>query len=296
MKILFLGTPKFAVPSLKILNEVPYIDIEAVITQPDRPNPSPVKIEAEKLNLKIHQPKNNKELNETLKKYKVDAYIVIAYGMILSKQALSLPKIAAINVHASLLPKYRGASPIQEALLNGDIETGIAIMKMVEKLDEGPVYLIKKVPIELSDNFESLSTKLAEITSLILPFTIEDIIHNELHPLPQSEKGASYCRKIKKEDGKIDWNTSAEEILNKIRAFTPWPSAFTSFHNKQLKILKATVEAKNSQNSPGTIYLENKTLKISTKIATLIPAKVQLEGKKEMDAQSFINGHQNLLK
>lgn len=298
MKIIFFGTPEFAAPGLEILAKIPNIEISAVVTQSDKPvgrkkrlTPPPVKIAAEKLGLKVIQPKNKKQLTDLLKNTEADFFIVIAYGMILPKEALKMPKIAAINVHASLLPKYRGASPIQETLLNGDNETGISIMKMDEKLDEGPVYLIKRIKIEKTDNLQTLTTKLANLSAQILPLALEDIIDNDLTPLPQNHKETTYCKKIKKQDGKINWNKSAEEINNMIRAYTPWPSAYTEFKGKKLKILESNFEKTTSKEKPGTFFLEEKTLKIAAKSGNLLPKKLQLEGKNEMEAKAFINGH-----
>lgn len=306
MKLVFFGTPQFAVPSLEILSKCPEIEIAAVVTQSDKPVgrkktiiPSPVKQKAVQLGLKILQPKNKKELIDSLKNIEADIFLIIAYGMILPKEVLKMPKISAINVHPSLLPRFRGASPIQETLLNGDKETGISIIQMTETVDEGPVYFVKRVQIDPNDNLQSLTKKLAEISSQILPLVLEDIEKKILTPLPQNNKKTTYCKKINKTDGKIDWNKSAEEISNMIKAFTPWPSVYTEFKGKNLKILEAEIENRTTEKAPGTFFLERtakgKILKIAAKKGTIIPKKVQLEGKKEMDAQTFVNGYKNLL-
>lgn len=306
MKIIFFGTPKFAVPSLEKLAYTKNIEILAVFTQPDKPagrkkimTQSPVKELAKKLNLKIFQPENKKKLVEMLQNLeRPDFFVVIAYGMIMPKEALKIPRITPINVHISLLPKYRGPSPIQEALLNSDKETGISIMEMNEKIDEGNIYLIRRVQIEDTDNQISLSEKIAKLSGDILPHVLQDIANGILSTLPQTKtQKPTYCRKIKKEDGKIDWNCSAEEIKNQIRAYTPWPSAYTNFHGKNLKILKADVGAETESKrkiSPGQFLFEEKKLKIGTKKGILIPKIVQLEGKKEMDIKQFINGYKNV--
>lgn len=298
MKVIFFGTPEFAIPALKELKKQK-IDILAAVTQPDKPagrkklmTKSTVKKCAEDLNLKILQPKNQKELFDNLKGLKVDFFIVIAYGMILSKEILQMPKYACVNVHASLLPKYRGASPIQEALLNGDKSTGISIMKMDEKLDHGPIYLIKRIEIEEKDDLISLSDKMAKLSGEILPRALKDIIEGLIISINQDEdhQKPSYCRKIKKEDGEINWKKqSAEEIKNMIRAYTPWPGVFTDFKNKKLKILESEISKENL--SPGEFKVDGKALKIGTVKGVLIPKKVQIEGKSEMDARSFINGY-----
>lgn len=302
MKLVFFGTPQFAVPSLEILSKCPEIEITAVVTQSDKPVgrkkiiiPSPVKQKAVQLGLKILQPKNKKELIDSMKNIEADIFLTIAYGMILPKEVLKMPKISAINVHPSLLPRFRGASPIQETLLNGDKETGISIIQMTEAVDEGPIYFVKRVQIDPNDNLQSLTKKLAEISSQILPLVLEDIEKKILQPLPQNNKKAVYCRKINKTDGKIDWNKSAEEISNMIKAFTPWPSVYTEFKGKNFKILEAEIENSTTKKAPGTFFLEGKILKIAAKKGVIIPKKVQLEGKKEMDAQTFVNGYKNLL-
>ena len=299
MKIVFFGTPEFPIPSLEVLAKIPGIEIAAVVSQPDKKvgrgkkmTPPPVKVAAKKLGLKILQPKNKKELEKKLQKIKADLFIVIAYGMILSKNILEMPKYGAINVHASLLPKYRGASPIQETLLNGDKETGISIIKMDSELDHGDIIIIKRIDIDKNDNLETLSIKLATLSCNILPLALLDYIDGLLKPISQKHKNATYCKKIKKEDGKIDWKKSAEEIQNMIKAYTPWPSVFTEVKGKKLKISEANTD--ETKLKPGEFLIENKILKIGTKKGTLLPTKVQLQGKKEMDIKSFINGYKSL--
>lgn len=300
MKILFFGTPEFAAETLEVLAQTPNIEILAVVTQPDKEvgrkktlTAPPVKIAAKKYNLQVIQPHNKKELKDLLSKFKADFFLVIAFGMILPEEILKLPKYGAINVHASLLPKYRGASPIQEALLHGDKETGISIIKMDNKLDHGPVYLLKKIPIEENENLESLTKKLAMASREITPLALQDIQEGILRPIEQNHQKATCCQKIKKEDGKIDWKKSAPEIKNLIQAYTPWPSAYTFVGGKKLKILSAETDLQNSK--PGKFEIENNELKIGTGKGRLIPKKVQIEGKNEMDIKSFLNGYKNLL-
>lgn len=303
MKIVFFGTPEIAAPVLETLTQISNIEILSVVTQPDKPvgrkgkiTPPPIKTVAEKHNLKILQPHTKKELQTALKDIKADFFIVIAYGMILPKEVLKIPKYGAINIHYSLLPKYRGASPIQESLLNGDTETGISIIKMDEELDHGPIILMKRMKIEDNDNLQTLSKKLSVISSQILPLALEDIIESTLHPIEQNHSQATFCKKTKKSDGKINWNTPAKDIKNMIRAYTPWPSVFTEIKGKKIKILEADIEKSAPTAVPGKFVIENKTLKISTKKGYLIPKVLQPEGKKEMDIKTFLNGYQNLLK
>lgn len=299
MKIVFFGTPEIAATTLKALYDS-NIEIEAVVTQPDKAvgrkkalTPPAVKVTAEELGIKVIQPKSKKQLKKLVKEIKVDFFVVIAFGMILTEEILEIPKHGAINIHASLLPKYRGASPIQESLLNGDKETGISIMRMDEELDHGPIYLIRKIDIAPEDNIISLTEKLSKLSTLITPLILTDILEDQLTPIPQNHEKASYCKKIDKEDGQIDWGKSAKEICDMIKAYTPWPSAYTNFQGKKIKILEAKEYNETSEYPPGTFFSTEKTLKISTGKGIIAPSKVQLEGKKEMDAHTFLNGYKN---
>ncbi len=301
MKIIFFGTPAFAVKSLKSLAENKKIEILSVITQPDKPagrkntlTPPSVKIEAEHLGLTVNQPKTKKELSTLLNGIKADFFVVIAYGMILPKEILKMPKYGTINVHASLLPKYRGASPIQESLLMGDKETGISIMLIDEELDHGPIIMIKKINIEENDDLNTLSEKLSNLSSQILPLALEDIMDGIFSPIPQDESKATYCQKIKKTDGKIDWNKEAHEIKNMIRAYKIWPSVYFEINDKKIKIIETDTEKSDKNIEPGKFLIKDKILKISTKNGFLIPKILQIEGKKEMDIKSFLNGYSHL--
>jgi len=301
MKIIYFGTPEFAVKPLEELYKEGSFEILGVVTQPDKPQgrkqimtPSPVKECALKLGLKVIQPNNKKELEEDLKQFEnVDFFVVIAYGMIITKKVINMPKYGAINVHASLLPKYRGASPIQESLLHGDSETGVSIMAMDEIMDHGNVYLIKRIKIDENDNLESLSSKLSVISAEILPHTLKDIANKSLSPLTQNHDKATFCHKIEKEDGKINFNKSASEILNTLRAFTPWPGIFTEFKGKKLKIIETNIS--EDQISPGSFKIDGKKLKIGTAKGSLLPTKLQIEGKNIMTAEAFVNGYKSQL-
>lgn len=306
MKIYFFGTPAFAVPSLEMLAKSSGFKVQAVVTQPDKLGnrnaltQPPIKIVAETLGLKVFQPeKIDKDLIDQIKKDKPDAIVVVAYGALIPNELLNLTKYGCINVHPSLLPKYRGASPIQEALLNGDKETGISIMKIDEKLDHGPVYLIKRVSIEDSDNFETLSKNLAVISAVLLTMVLTDIENGTLSPIKQSESNITFCRKITKEDGEIDWNMSAKQILNKIRALNPWPSTYTRIKGKTLKIFEAKIN-KSSEDSirkskPGDLeILDKETFGFKAKDAIIAPTIVQLEGKPKTTAKEFLNGYKSL--
>ncbi|MFH1534312.1 MAG: methionyl-tRNA formyltransferase [Nitrospirota bacterium] len=303
MKIVFFGTPEIAVPILETLAQIPDFEVISVVTQPDRPigrkgaiTPPPIKVSATNLGIKILQPQNKIELEELLKDLQADFFIVVAYGMIIPQHILAIPKYGSINVHYSLLPRYRGASPIQESLLRGDKATGVTLIKMDKKLDHGPVFLMKRIEIEDDDNLLTLSAKLTNLSSQILPLALEDIAQGNLNPIEQPHEQATFCQKIKKSDGIIDWNLSALQIRNMIRAYTPWPSVFTEIGGKKLKILKADVYESDENFPPGQFKIEDKILKISTSKDYLVPKKVQLEGKKEMDIETFLNGYGSLIK
>lgn len=296
-RIAFLGTPEFAAKILDFIAKRAEFEVVLVITQPDRPagrknklTPPPVRKIAEKYKFRIHQPENSQELENILIKENVDFLVVVGLGMILTQKSLDTAKIAPINLHASLLPKYRGASPIQEALLQGDKETGISIMKMTAKLDTGPVYFMKKVAILPEDDIESLSEKMAEESGECLSKALIDIEEGNLQAIPQDEGKKSYCHKIEKHHGKIDWQKkTAVEILNMMRAYKTWPAVYTEMNGKKLKILVA--KSGNEPLAPGEIKVDGKELKVGTKAGTIILEKVQPEGKSPMAIQDYINGY-----
>lgn len=299
IKIVFFGTPEFAVKSLESLYRSQNIEVLAVFTQPDKPvgrkqtlTPPPVKEKALELGLKVHQPKDKKALVDMLRPFKADFFVVIAFGMVFPKEALDIAKYGAINVHASLLPKYRGASPIQESLLHGDAETGLTIMKMGEELDNGDIFLIRRFTIDKSDNSAMLSQKLANLSAQILPLVLSDIKNGILKPVHQNHEKATFCHKINKEDGKIDWNKPAVEILNMLRAYTPWPGVYTHVKGKKLSILEADIESGNIK--PNEFVIEKNSLKIGAGSGIVLPTKVKLEGKNETTIKDFLNGNQNL--
>lgn len=286
-------------PILAAIHSQRDMEITAVVTQPDRPvgrkqilTPPPIKKLAEELNLKVLQPKNQKELLQILKNMETDFFVVIAYGMIFPKEILKKPKFGAINIHFSTLPKYRGASPIQEALLHGDKETGISIIKIDEELDHGDIYFLKRIPIAEKDNFPSLSKKLSEEAARISPHVLRDIANRTLKPIAQNHVKTSYCHKISKKDGEINWQKTAEEIKNMIRAYNPWPGTYTTLKGKKIKILEATADGEKIKS--GVFKLQNNVLKIGTSKGSLIPQTLQMEGKKPTGVQSFINGYKNL--
>ena len=293
-----MGTPDFAVPSLKKLIDEGY-DVKLVVTQPDRPagrgkklTSPPVKVVAEKSGIPVYQPeriKENKELKRELLNIEPDLIVVAAYGKILPEWLLNLPKYGTINVHASLLPKYRGASPIQWALLNGEEETGVTIMKVIPKLDAGDIISQRRVKIEKEDNAQTLHDKLAKAGAELLVETIPRYISGEIKPVPQNEEEATYCPQIKKEMGKIDWSRSSEEIFNQVRAFTPWPSAFTKFRGKLVKITKA--QPVEGTGKPGEVIRADRELIVATGSGALKIERLKPEGRKEISGEEFIRGY-----
>lgn len=301
MKIIFFGTPQFSAEILEEIVKDPIFEVIAVVTQEDKPvgrgnqmTQPPVKKTAERANIKVIQPKNIKELVEKLKEFEsVDFFIVVAFGMILSQEILELPKICPLNIHASILPKYRGASPISEAILNGDKKTGISFMIMDEELDHGPVYKIVETNIKNTDTTETLTNKLRILATKHLPKTFEEIATNKIKATPQNHTQATICKKIKKRDGKIDFTKNAEDIENMIRAYTPWPSVFFKMNDKKIKLIQAETSDENIK--AGTFIIEGKTLKIGTNKGTLIPKILKPEGKRELKVEEFINGYKTFI-
>lgn len=309
-QVFFFGTNEWTIPTLKTLAESDDFEVKAVITQPDKPSgrkqeltPSPVKIFAETLELPVLQPEKlykNEEFLDFIRAAEPDFLIVVSYGKILPKKLLAIPRYGAINIHPSLLPKYRGPSPMQEALLKGDKETGVTIMKLDEKMDEGPIIFVKKMPIEESDNYTTLEKKVAVMASEFIVPVLKDFAEGILKPLLQNHSKATYCRKFEKKDGEINWSDeTAEEINNKIRAFAVWPKTYTHWKDKMLRIIKARVEnsEKMTSEKPGTIlFLENKKIGIIAKKGLIIPEVVQLEGKNEISIEEFLKGYEKGLR
>lgn len=231
-----MGTAELSCASLAKLHGDAQFQVVAVVTQPDKPKgrdlklqPSPVKILAEKLNLPVLQPLKAREENfiSQLRELKPDLMVVVAYGQILPQTILDLPQFGCLNVHTSLLPKYRGAAPIQWAIADGEPETGVTIMKMDAGLDTGPVLSTRRTPILATDDSQVLHDRLAQLGAELLVETIPDYVSGKISPRPQPVEGSTYAAKIKKEDGRIDWNLPAQKIWHRLRAFTPWPGGFT---------------------------------------------------------------------
>ena len=304
MRIVFMGTPEFAAVSLREL--IKSHEVTAVVTQPDRPAgrgkklvPPPVKVVALSNNIEVYQPPKirAKEFREVLSKIPADIFVVAAYGQLLPKEILEMPKYGAVNVHASLLPKYRGAAPIQWAIINGEAESGITIMQMDEGLDTGPMLLKETVAIEPHETGESLHDKLADIGAEALVKALELIASGEANPIPQDDALSTYAPMLSRDTGQIDWSKSADEIERLIRGLYPWPSAFSYLEGfGNVKIVKAAVlteESEYNKYEPGTIIDidSKKGFLVSTGSGILLARRIQVSGKKEMDVSVFLLGN-----
>ncbi|MEJ0088888.1 MAG: methionyl-tRNA formyltransferase [Limisphaerales bacterium] len=324
LRIIFMGTADLSCASLEKIAGDPEFKILAVVTQPDKPKgrdlkltPSPVKVLAEKLNLPVLQPlkaRDEKFIAE-LRELQPDLMVVVAYGQILPQGLLDVPRHGCLNVHTSLLPKYRGAAPIQWAIADGEPETGVTIMKMDAGLDTGPILSTRCTPILPEDDSQILHDRLAQLGAELLVTTIPDYVTGKILPQPQPVKGSTYAAKIKKEDGKIDWNQPATQIWNRLRAFTPWPGAFTflpgEFESKSvwsttnpgkklptgiparpplmLKIWKT--EVVEQSGTVGTILSTDKTgIVVGCGQGALRILELQREGGRRLSAEHFLAG------
>ncbi len=299
MRIVFAGTPQFAVPSLKALL-ISGHEVVAVYTQPDRPagrgrklQASPVKQLALAHRIPVHQPATLRkpEAIEAFARLKPDLLVVAAYGLILPAEVLETPTLGAINVHASLLPRWRGAAPIQRAVLAGDSQTGITIMQMVERLDAGPVLLKKATPIGPRETAGELHDRLAQLGAEALMEVLPAIIAGSVTPEPQDESQASYAPKITKEEAHLDWRRSALELERAVRAFNPWPVAYCHFGNLVLRIWRAQALDVEAGAEPGTVVGARKTLDVACGQGQLRLLEVQLPGGRRIPAQAFVNAH-----
>ncbi len=301
-----MGTPEFAVPSLAKLVQDGH-EVAAVFTQPDKPagrgkhlQAPPVKAFALERGIAVHQPariKTNEEVRAVFQSIAPDACVVAAYGKILPEWLLQIPRLGCINVHASLLPKYRGAAPINWAIANGERETGITIMQMDAGLDTGPMLAQRAIEIGEDETAPELSARLAEVGAELLSETLLLVERGEIEPVPQKNDEATYAPMLKREDGLIDWQMSAREIANRVRAFQPWPGTYTIFRGVRLMLWRAraasTLTLDGIKNvEPATIILIDKTsLTIACSGSSALRIEeVQIEGKRRMNARDFING------
>lgn len=301
--IIFFGTPEFSAIILEALIKKNFT-ITAVVTQPDKASgrkkivlPSPVKEVALRNTIPILQPKRlTKEFLRELRAYKPDLILVSAYGKIFPLSLLSLPKYGCVNVHASLLPLYRGASPIQNAILNGDQTIGISLMKMDEGLDTGPVYAKQIIALETDELFPKVLTRLARVSATLAIETLPLIIKGTLKPIPQNESEATNCQLIEKEDGCIYWNETAQEIYNKYRAFFLWPGIYTHWKKKdalmRIKLLRIRLQKNilKENCALGEVFLQESKVLVKTSLGSIELLEVQMEGKKPLSIRDFIQG------
>ena len=302
MNIVFFGTSEFAMTVLRKLIDSKH-KVLAVVTQPDRQkgrrlkmSPPPTKVLAETKGILVYQPDDasSKESIAYLQKLNADLFVVVAFGQILKKEALDIPKFCCVNIHSSLLPKYRGAAPTNWAIMNGDTASGVTIIRMNEKMDEGDIILKKEIAIDKEDTNITLSEKLADIGADALMEAMESVGSGKARFAKQDDSAAPGAPKLKKEDGLINWNEPAVKIHNKVRALLPWPGAYTHFKGKTLKILKTEVlEAGNSKGSSGEVVdiIKHKGIVVKTGTGNLLIQYVQIEAKKPFDTDALLCGH-----
>ena len=303
LRIIFMGTPELAAASLRALLAAREFQVLAVVTQPDQPKgrglklqPSPVRETAQKENLPVLQPQRAREpaFIEQLAALQPELIAVAAYGQILPKAILDLPRFGCINVHTSLLPRFRGAAPIQHAILNGDPETGVTIMKMDVGLDTGDILTQEKTPIEASDNSQTLHDRLAQIGAQLLVRTIPEYVSGAIQPRPQPAEGVTLAPKIKKHDGEIHWAQPARVIWNRVRALVPWPGAFTHLPDSpQPHLLKIwNVEIAKGSGEPGAVLQADKNgIVVACGTDALRILSLQREGGRRLTAAEFLAGH-----
>lgn len=305
-RTVFMGTPDFAVPTLQALLDSPNFDVVGVVTQPDRPagrgralRPSPVKQVAAAAGIPLFQPRTLRtpEAYTQLADWQPDIIVVAAFGQILRQNVLDLPQYGCINVHASLLPRWRGAAPIQAAIRAGDTQTGITIMVMDAGLDTGPMLAHEAVAITPDETGQSLHDKLAAVGGPLLIDTLPRYLAGTVMPQPQpdDESMVTYASQIKKEDGVIQWTQTAAEIDRLVRAFTPWPGTSTLWEGKRLKVIAGHPAQKAIAQAPGTVVLVGDSLAIATGDGIYIPSQLQLAGKKPVQAKDFVRGHAGIV-
>lgn len=303
-RIIFMGTPDFAVPVLQTL--IATQTVVGVVTQPDKPagrgqqlHPSPVKQAAQAAGIPVYQPKSlrKEETAVPLRDWSPDLIVVAAFGQILRPHVLNLPPLGCLNVHASLLPRWRGASPIHHAILAGDATSGISLMRMDEGLDTGPVYIQEAIPLASDETAQTLHDKLAQLGAVMVQKYLADIVAGRLPAIPQPEEPPStYAPMIQKEQGLIDWQKTAVAIERHIRAMTPWPGAFTTWQGQPLKILAAHLaEGHLPAGQPGTVKPWRETAVILTREGGLIPHTIQAAGKRAMSFGDFLRGHNHFI-
>ena len=299
-RVVFMGTPDFAVPVLEALVEVGY-QLAGVFTQPDRPKGrsgkpafSPVKEAALAHGIPVFQPEKIRKAEnaQLLRQLEPDVIVVAAFGQIIPKEILELPAYGCVNVHASLLPKYRGAAPIQWAVINGDAVSGVTIMQMDEGLDTGDILTQEEIPLAPDETGESLYNKVARLGGELLVKTLPAIEAGKLTPVPQDDSASTYASMLRRDMGNIDWNLPAAQIERLVRGLNSWPSAYTFREGKMLKIWKSCVSDREASGEPGTVAAKDKTaIYVNCGEGVLTLLEVQPEGKKRMAVQAFLLGY-----
>ena len=300
LRVVFFGTPEFAVPTVDALLRSPH-SVVGVITQPDRPrgrgqktSDAPVKVRAVAAGVPVLQPATLKDeiFLQQLRSLHADLGVVAAYGKILTDAVLDLPRLGLINVHASLLPRHRGAAPVHRAIIAGDRETGVTIMRVVKALDAGPMLAAAKRPIEPDDTSDIVERDLARLGAQLLAATVDDLAAGRAHETPQDDAEATYAPRLKKEDGLVDWAVPAERIHNLIRGLHPWPHAFTFLDGNRLILLRSSPSADAHTEAPGTILVaEGDRLVVAAGEGTVRLQQIQVEGKRAMAPREFLAGH-----
>jgi len=298
VRILFAGTPEFAIAPLKVLLE--QHDIVAVFTQPDRRagrgkklTPPPVKRLAEQHGIPVFQPDSLRQQAELIADLKVDVMVVVAYGVLLPQEVLDIPPLGCINIHASILPRWRGAAPIQRAIQSGDSKTGVSIMKMELGLDTGPVYQVLETPIDIQDTSATLHDKLAILGAQGIRETLAKLEREPtFEPTVQNNEQASYASKISKQEAQIDWNNPAEKIQQQIRAFNPWPMCQTRHKQTRIRLWQSSLKSESIRETPGKILEVNQDgIVVGCGVGLLQIERLQKDGGKPLVCEQFINGY-----
>jgi methionyl-tRNA formyltransferase len=299
MRLVFLGTPAFAVPTLERILEAGH-EVLAVYTQPDRPKgrggdaaASPVKTAAARFGLAVHQPERIKrpEFVAELAALKPEAMVVVGYGQILSQSIIDIPPLGIVNVHASLLPKYRGAAPVQWAVARGESVTGVTTMRIDAGLDTGDILLMRETPVGPEETAVELGTRLARMGAELLVETLEGLRAGTITPRPQDHSQATLAPILRKEDGVIDWNLPAREVYNRVRGFVPWPGACTRFRGQGLQVWRARVSDTAVAGAPGSLTVVGRRLLVACGRDTgLELLELQMEGRKRIAAEAFLSG------
>ena len=302
LRVVFMGTPAFAVPALRALVERGHV-VAGVYTQPDRRagrgrklRASPIKIFSEECGLPVFQPRSLRQDSESarsdLAELAADAVIVAAYGLFLPDEVLRLPRLGCLNIHPSLLPRHRGPSPVTTAILDGDEATGVTIMLLDEGMDTGPILAQQETRVAADETAEELTERLFELGANLLVDSLDRWEQGQIVPTPQNDDAASTTRRLEREDGRIDWNESADSIARRVRAFTPWPGTFTTWRGRTLKVLSARSLDVSLDGTPGTVVrLEDSTIAVLTGSGALAVHNLQIEGRLAMSPADFVRGY-----